>query len=64
MSIFHLILVLVLVGALMWAINKYVPMEANIKQLLNIVVIIALVLWILFAVFPGIAAVGDIRVGR
>jgi hypothetical protein len=30
-------------------VNNYIPMEARIKQILNIVVIIAVVLWLLSA---------------
>jgi hypothetical protein len=49
MSLITLILVLVCVGAVLWAINTYVPMDGKIKNLLNIVVIIVLVLWLLRA---------------
>jgi hypothetical protein len=42
----------------MWAINSFIPMEARIKQILNIVVIVLLVIWILkalgvFAILSG-----------
>jgi len=63
MPIFTLILVLVIIGVIMWAINQYIPMSAGIKKILNIAVIIAVILWLLsvFGVLPNVA---NIRVGR
>jgi hypothetical protein len=59
MPLIQLILVLVIVGVLLWLVNNYIPMDANIKKILNIVVIIVVILWLLrvFGVltnFPGI----------
>jgi hypothetical protein len=61
MSLFTLIVVLVIVGMVLWAINTYVPMEAGIKRLLNIAVIVFLVIWLLYALIPG--GFPDIRIG-
>lgn len=47
MPILHIILVIVVVGVVLYLINRYVPMEARIKQLLGIVVVLALILWLL-----------------
>ena len=47
MDLLTLIILIVAVGVFLWAINTYVPMEAGIKKLLNIVVIVVLVLYIL-----------------
>ena len=51
----NLILTLVIVGVLLWAVNTYIPMDAKIKQILNIVVVILVVLWLLraFGVLGG-----------
>ena len=49
MSLLSVIIAIVIVGVLLYVINKYVPMEAQIKNLLNIVVIILLVIWIMNA---------------
>ncbi len=46
MTLIGLIIVLMLVGVLLWAINTYVPMAPPIKTLMNIVVVIVLVLWV------------------
>lgn len=47
MPILIVILVLVAFGVILWAINRYVPMQQWVKTLLNIVVIIILVVWLL-----------------
>jgi len=47
MSLISLIVTLVVVGVLLWAVNSLIPMEARIKQILNVVVIIVVVLWLL-----------------
>jgi hypothetical protein len=35
------------VGVLLWLVNRFIPMQATIKSILNAVVVIAVVLWIL-----------------
>jgi hypothetical protein len=47
MSLITIIVVLVVVGMLLWLINNYVPMDAKIKNILNIVVVIIVVIWLL-----------------
>lgn len=56
MSILTVLLVLVLVGLGLWAINKFVPMDARIKSILNVVAIVAVILWLLkvFGVFKAL----------
>ncbi|MGR9117632.1 MAG: Thivi_2564 family membrane protein [Gammaproteobacteria bacterium] len=51
-----IVLSLAVVGLLLWLVNSYIPMEARIKQILNIVVIIVVVLWLLraFGVLSGL----------
>ena len=63
MELFTLILVLVVIGVIMWAVNRYIPMDANIKKILNIAVVIVIILWLLsvFGILPDIA---NIRVGK
>lgn len=62
MSLISLIVVLIAVGVLLWAINAYIPMDAKIKNILNIVVVIAVVLWLL-QVFGVLGSLHTIRVG-
>ncbi len=47
------ILVLIVVGVLLWAVNSIIPMDAKIKQILNVVVVVMVVLWLLGVFFPG-----------
>jgi hypothetical protein len=61
MDLLSLIILLVILGVLMWAVNTYIPMQPNIKQLLNIVVVIAVVLFLL-SLFSGYLP--SIRVGK
>ena len=44
-----IVITLIVVGVLLWLVNSYIPMDAKIKQILNIVVVIAVVLWVLRA---------------
>ena len=62
MSLITLIVVLVLVGVALWAINTYIPMDAKIKKILNIVVVIAVVLWLLYGF--GVLPARDINVPK
>lgn len=61
MSLLTVIIAIVVVGILLWAINAFVPMEASIKKILNIVVILVLVLWLLKA-FGILGAMEGVRV--
>ncbi len=45
----------------LWLVNNYIPMDGKIKQIINVVVVIAVVVW-LIQVFIG--PLPDLRVGR
>ncbi len=61
MSLISLIVTLIVVGVLLWLVNSYIPMDAKIKKILNVVVVICVVVWLLSA-FGVIGHAGDIRV--
>ena len=63
MSLITLVVTLIVVGVLLWLINTYLPMDGKIKKILNVVVVIAVVLWLL-AAFGILGHGGDIRVPR
>jgi Fe2+ transport system protein B len=44
-----LMITLIVVGVLLWLVNTYIPMAGSIKQILNIVVVICVVIWLLSA---------------
>jgi hypothetical protein len=45
----YLVLTLIVVGVLLWLINNFIPMDGKIKQILNAVVVIVVILWLLSA---------------
>jgi len=47
MPLVTVVIVLVVVGLLLWLINRYIPMQGQIKAILNGVIVIAVVLWLL-----------------
>lgn len=47
MPLINLIVILVIVGVILYLINNYLPMDGKIKSILNIVVVIAVILWLL-----------------
>jgi hypothetical protein len=49
MSILTIIIVLVVVGVLLWLVNRYIPMQSTIKTILNVVIVIVVVIWLLKA---------------
>ena len=63
MPLLHLVMVLIVVGVLLWLVNRYIPMQGTIKSILNAVVVIAVVLWLL-NVFGLFQSFSRIRVGR
>ncbi|HEV1992509.1 MAG TPA: Thivi_2564 family membrane protein [Candidatus Dormibacteraeota bacterium] len=63
MGLLHIFLVLIVVGVLLWLVNRFIPMQATIKSILNAVVVIVVVLWLLniFGLFDSLS---NIHVGR
>lgn len=62
MPLFSVVLVLIVVGVLLWAINQYVPMDTKVSRILNAVVVIGILLWLL-QVFGVLDPILGIRVG-
>lgn len=59
----QVLLTLIVVGVLLWLVNRYIPMQSTIKGILNAIVVIAIVLWLL-QVFGLFTSLSNIRVGR
>lgn len=55
------VVVIIVVGLLLWGAN-HIPMEPSIKKIMNVVVIIALVLWLLLTVLGGWTHISSIRI--
>ena len=63
MPLIQLLEVLIVVGVLLWLVNRFIPMQGTIKSILNGVVVIAVVLWIL-NVFGLFHSLSGIHVGK
>jgi hypothetical protein len=53
MPLIQIVITLVIVGVLLWLVNRFIPMQSSIKSILNGVVVIVVVLWLLnvFGIF-------------
>jgi hypothetical protein len=49
MPLLTVLLVLIVAGVLLWLVNTYIPMDGKIKNILNIVVVILVIIWLLRA---------------
>ncbi|MFZ1073022.1 MAG: Thivi_2564 family membrane protein [Verrucomicrobiia bacterium] len=63
MSLISLAVTLIVIGVLLWLVNTYIPMDGKIKKILNVVVVVCVVVWLLFA-FGILNHSGDIHVPR
>jgi hypothetical protein len=59
MPLLQLVMVLIVVGVLLWLVNRFIPMQGTIKSILNAVVVIAVVLWLLnvFGLFHSLSRI-------
>jgi hypothetical protein len=57
MPLLQVLEVLIVVGVLLWLVNRFIPMQGTIKSILNGVVVIAVVLWLLniFGLFHSLS---------
>lgn len=58
-----LVLTLIVIGVLLWLVNVYIPMDPQIKKILNIVVVVCVVVWLLYA-FGILGRGGDVPVPK
>jgi hypothetical protein len=58
----QILLALIVVGVLLWLVNRFIPMQGTIKSILNSVVVIGVVLWLLSA-FGLFHTLSRIRIG-
>jgi hypothetical protein len=59
MPLMQILIALIVVGVLLWLVNRFIPMQGSIKSILNGVVVIAVVLWLLnvFGLFHSLAQI-------
>lgn len=42
-----ILITLIIVGVILWLVNNYIPMDANIKMIVNVLVVIFVIIWLL-----------------
>lgn len=59
MSLISLVVLLIVVGVILWAVNTYLPIDPTIKKIINIVVIVVVCIWLLsvFHILPDLNAI-------
>jgi hypothetical protein len=62
MPLIQIVITLIVVGILLWLVNRFIPMAGSIKSILNAVVVICVVLWLL-NVFGLFHSISHFRVG-
>jgi predicted membrane protein len=63
MPLLNVVFALIVVGVTLWLINRFIPMASSIKTILNVVVVVAVCVWVLQAV--GLwGQVSSFRLGR
>jgi len=61
MSLLTIILTIVVIGVLLYLINVYIPMDGKIKKILNIVIVVAVTIWLLKAI-GALTYLGNVRI--
>jgi len=59
MPLVQILVALIVVGVLLWLVNRFIPMASSIKSILNAVVVIVVVLWLLnvFGLFHSLSRI-------
>ncbi|RYY69636.1 MAG: hypothetical protein EOO13_08930 [Chitinophagaceae bacterium] len=54
-TLITVVVTLIIVGLILWLINRFIPMASSIKSILNVVVIIGVLIWLLrvFGIWGG-----------
>jgi hypothetical protein len=63
MPLVNVVITIGVVGLLLWLVNRYIPMQSQIKGILNAVVVIAVILWLL-RIFGLFQYLSQFRVGH
>ncbi|MEN6536652.1 MAG: Thivi_2564 family membrane protein [Bryobacteraceae bacterium] len=50
MPLLNIVIALIVVGVALWLINRFIPMASSIKTILNVVVVVAVGVWVLQSV--------------
>jgi len=61
MPVLTIVIVLIVAGVLLWLVNTYIPMQRTIKNILNAVIVIIIVIWLL-KVFGLLSSLQNLRI--
>ena len=61
MPLVSILVALVILGVVLWLVNRVIPMEPWVRQVINVVAVVVVILWRLSVFAPGIAG---LRVGN
>ena len=50
MPLINIVIALIVVGVCLWLVNNFIPMASSIKTILNVVVVVAVAIWVLQSV--------------
>jgi uncharacterized membrane protein YvlD (DUF360 family) len=62
MPLVQVLFTLIVVGVILWLINRFIPMASSIKSIFNAVVVIGVLWWVL-NVFGLFQSLSRVRVG-
>lgn len=62
MPLINVLFILIVIGVVLWMVNRFIPMDNKIKSIFNIVVVIGVVLWLLNA-FGVLGSLSSIHIG-
>jgi hypothetical protein len=56
MPLFNILAVVIITGIFLWVVNNYIPMDRKIKQVINIVVMVVVIVWLIrvFGIFHSL----------
>ena len=59
MPLIQLLEILIVMGVLLWLVNRFIPMQSSIKSILNGMVVIVVGLWLLnvFGLFHSLSRI-------
>ena len=49
MPVVNIVIALIVVGMVLYLINRFIPMNSSIKTILNVVIVVAVSVWVLQA---------------
>lgn len=61
MPVLTILAVIIIAGVVLWLVNSYIPMQRTLKNILNAVVVILVVIWLL-SVFGVLGSLQHLRI--